>query len=134
MTNLDGVAEVARSDAQALLTAIARADAALDLEGFLATLAPSAVMRIGSQPELSGQSAIGGAIADLFGAMRSGIRHDIARVWGNGEALVYQAQATFLLRDGRDVTLPYVNVLDIGPDRRILRYAIAIDLSPLRGN
>jgi ketosteroid isomerase-like protein len=133
MTNFDGVSAEARADTQTLISAIARADAALDLEGFLALLAPDAVMRIGSQPALVGVHAIRAAIAGLFGAMRSGVIHEVTRVWGDNTSLVYQAEATFPLKDGRDLTLPYVNVLDVGPDRRVLRYVIAIDLAPMRG-
>ncbi len=133
MTNYEGVSHDARSHAEDLISAIARADAALDLEAFMATLAPDAVLRIGSQPETIGGDAIRIAIGGLFGAMRSGIEHHVFRVWGNRSALVYQAEATFSLKDGRDITLPYVNVLDIGADTRVARYAIAIDLAPVRG-
>jgi ketosteroid isomerase-like protein len=133
MTDFDGVAPDARAPAEALISAIARADAALDVEAFLALLAPDVVLRIGAQLEQTGHAAVRAAIAGLFGAMRSGVRHDVARVWGHRRTIVYQADATFFLKDGRDVTLPYVNVLDIGTDGLIGRYAIAIDLSPMRG-
>ena len=129
--NIAGVSQAARAEALALISAIARADAALDLEGFLALLAPDAILRIGSQPALNGIAAIGAAIAGLFAGMRAGIRHSVRRVWGDSETLVYQAEAAFPLKDGRDVTLPYVNVLDIGPGGRVGRYDIAIDLSAM---
>jgi len=132
MTNFDGVSQAARALAEARISAIQRADANLDVESFLALLEPDAVLRIGAQPEQVGQTAIRATIAGLFAAMRSGVRHEIARVWGNAESLVYQAEATFLLKDGRDLKLPYVNVLDIGSGGLVSRYHIAIDLSPMR--
>ena len=131
MTDVAGVSHAGRADAERLIAAIARADAGLDLEGFLALLAPDVVMRIGSQAELRGKEAVREAIAGLFGGMRAGIRHTVSRAWGDGDVLVYQAEATFPLRDGRDITLPYVNVLDLGAGGRVVRYVIAIDLSPM---
>ncbi len=107
------------------------ADGALDLESFLALLTPDIVLRIGSQPELQGHAAVSMAITGMFAMMRSGIRHTLHQQWQSDNVLIYEATAEFFLKDGRDITLPYVNVLSVESDERVSQYKIYIDLSPL---
>lgn len=107
------------------------ADGALDLESFLALLTPDIVFRIGSQPELQGHAEVSMAITGMFAMMRSGIRHTLQQQWQSDNVIVYEASATFFLKDGRDITLSYVNVLSVESDGRVSQYKIYIDLSPL---
>lgn len=120
-----------RAAAQALIERIFLADGALDLDGFMAVLAPTVTLRIGSQAPIEGSASVRAAIARLFSMMRSGIEHRLIAAWGDDAQLVYQAEATFHLGDARDITLPYVNVLTRAPEG-VSRYCIYIDLGPLR--
>lgn len=114
------------------ILAIFAADAALDLDGFMALLTENVRLSIGSQPPLQGHAAVRQAIAGLFGLMRAGIRHRLVTRFGTPDGmLAYQAEADFALQTGRDVTVGYVNVLHTAADGRISDYRIFIDLSPL---
>ena len=115
-----------------LIAAIFAADAALDLDGFMALLTDDVQLHIGSQPPVPGRAAVRQAIAGLFGLLRGGVRHRLlARFGSPAGTLAYQAEASFALKDGRDVTLPYVNLLHLAPDGRVDDYRIFIDLAPL---
>ena len=127
-------AQIAEERSYPIVAKIFSADGALDLDAFLAVLTPDIVLRIGSQPELRGQMAVSQAIASMFSMMRSGIVHTLHQQWQNGNVLAYEASAAFFLKDGRDITLPYVNVLTLTGDDRVNDYKIYIDLSPLHSS
>ncbi len=131
MLPYDSLAPDRRDRAEALIRRIFAADGALDTGAFLAVLDPGGTLRIGSQPALQGRAAIRPAIAGLFAGQRKGIEHRLLRAWGSSGMLVYEAEATFHLRDGRDVRLPYVNVLQVPAKGLATDYRIYIDLSPL---
>jgi ketosteroid isomerase-like protein len=120
-----------RAAAQTLIESVFAADAARDLDGFMALLAPDITLRLGSQPELHGQAAVRAAIGGLFGMLAGGIQHRLIAVWGGGDVLAYQAEAAFSLQGGRSVTLPYVNVLRTASDGLVAEYRIHIDPAPL---
>lgn len=127
-----GLPAAHRDAARSLIERVFSADAARDLDGFMALLAPDIVFRLGSQPELHGQAAVRAAIGGLFGMLAGGIEHHLRSVWGSAETvLAYQAEATFKRPDGSIATLPYVNVLHMAPDGLVADYRIHIDPAPL---
>lgn len=125
------------SVADAIIQRVFAADRDLNIEAFVRLLSPDVVLRIGSQPPIVGVDAVRRAIGGLFAGMRSGIQHTLQQSWTErsgeeGGSVVYQAEAVFHLRDGRDVSLPYVNVLRIDRSGLVSHYFIYIDLTPLR--
>ncbi len=122
----------------AIIERVFAADRDLNAEAFVQLLTPDLVLRIGSQPVIVGVEAVRQAINSLFAGMRSGIQHTLQQSWTDrsderGVSLVYQADAVFHLRDGRDVALPYVNVLRFAASGLVSHYSISVDLAPLRG-
>lgn len=124
------------SSGHQLIGRVFAADRQLDTEAFVQLLTTDVVLRIGSQPAIIGIDAVRQAINGLFAAMRSGVEHTLRHAWtdhdpARGNSLVYQAEALFHLKDGRDLSLPYVNVLRITPSGLVSHYLIYIDLSPM---
>jgi ketosteroid isomerase-like protein len=119
-----------RESAPARIAAIHRADAALDVAAFVALLSPDVEFRIGAGPALRGRDAVRAAVAGLFAQVRRGLVHEVRRAWGEGQTLVYEAEVTFPLKDGRDLVSPNVNVIDFDGHGLMSRYAICMDLSP----
>ena len=116
---------------QETIDAIFAADRERDVDAFLRLLTEDAVMRVGAGPQAHGRTAIRQLVGGLFAAQRAGIVHRLIRVWADGQMIAVQAEAAMSLRDGRDILLPYVNVLTLNGTGLIEDYRIHIDLSPL---
>lgn len=121
---------LSRADAESLVGRIHAADHALDLPAFLALLDPHVRLRLGSQPPLEGTESVRLAIAGLFSQL-TGIRHRLLDLSVQGTTITFEAEITYTVKDGRTVTLPYVDVLRVGGDGLITDYRIYIDLAPL---
>ncbi len=119
-----------RSAPAELIAKCQAADAALDADAFVALLTPEVVFRMGNQPEVQGREAVRAAVASLFGQLQS-IQHRTIHIWEDGAEIALRAEVTFRRRDGREVILPYVNVLTIAREGLISDYRIHIDASPL---
>ncbi len=115
--------------ARTLVAQVQAADAALDVDAFVALLTPDVVFRIGNQPAIQGREAVRSAITQLFSLMKS-IQHRTLGLWAEGDRVALQAEVTFTLTDGREVVLPYMNALRIA-NSQICDYRIHIDLQPL---
>jgi len=100
-----------------------------DTEQFLGVIAPDARFRFGSAPPVSGHDAIGAAV-DGFLASIAGLSHALERVVSSGSALLIEGEVTYTRHDNSEITLPFVNVLEI-EDRLISDYKIYIDIGPL---
>ena len=107
------------------------ADGAMNTAAFVALLTDDASLRIGSHPALQGKAAITEAVNGVFAMMRSGLEHRLIEMWGTDDVLVYEAEVTYRLKDGRDLVLPYTNVLRLADTGRVADYRIYIDLAPL---
>ena len=116
---------------QDVIGKIFAADESLDLEAFVALLARDAVMRVGAGPDVRGHPAIRSLVKGLFAAQRMGIKHHLIRTWPGRPVMAYQAEAAMALADGRDLVLPYVNVLTLDETGMITDYRVHIDMSPL---
>lgn len=127
----EALPEDLRAAARRFIEAVFRADAAADIDAFLALLTADVTLRLGSQPALTGQAAVRAALGGLFAMLEDGIRHRLIAAWGGADSLAYQAEATLRLRAGQDVALPYVNVVRFAPDGRARDYRIHIDMAPL---
>ena len=106
------------------------ADAALDADRFVSKLTQSASFRLGGNPAVVGRQAIRDMVAKTFSAFRS-IRHRLVEFVEKADTLVYEAEVTYTFQDGRELTLPYVNVLRFD-GQQVSDYRIYLDLSVLQ--
>jgi ketosteroid isomerase-like protein len=106
------------------------ADAALDADGFVAKLSPGASFKLGGSPAVVGRDAIRAEVARTFAAFRS-IRHRLVEAFEQPGTLVYEAEVTYTLPDGRTLTAPYVNILRFDGEE-VSDYRIYLDLSVMQ--
>lgn len=83
----------------------------------------------GSQPPVEGRAAIEEAVRALFESVKS-LRHSLRRCWSMPGTLLCEGSVTYTRLDGRQVTLPFLNVFDM-EDGRIRRYQVFVDPGPL---
>jgi limonene-1,2-epoxide hydrolase len=102
----------------------------MDVDSFVAHLAPDARFVYGSRPPVDGTDDIAATVRGFFAAF-AGIDHEIDRVFdcGTGTAVV-EGRVTYRLPEGREITLPFANVFGLEGEA-IRDYRIYIDPSPL---
>ena len=111
--------------AKNLLAAVDRKDT----EQFLGFIAEDARFRFGSAPPVTGHDAIRGAVGGFFASI-AGLSHALNRVVSSGSALLIEGDVTYTRHDKSEITLPFVNVLEVANDL-IVDYKIYIDIGPL---
>jgi len=119
-----------RGAARAVIGEIHAADHALDVDRFLALLAPTVCFQLGSQPQLHGLAAVRGAVDGLFRSL-AGVEHALRDFWLGERTIVFQADVTYTLPGRPQIVLPYVDVLRMSGQLLVEDYRIFIDLSPL---
>jgi hypothetical protein len=102
---------------------------AKDSRRFLSFLTENAQFRFGNNPPAIGHAAIGAAVDGFFASIRSS-RHDILNNWAPPGHLVSQGMVTYIRHDGGTLTLPFVNVFNMGGNL-VQDYLIYIDATPL---
>jgi len=102
---------------------------ARDTPRFLTFLTEDAVFRYGSGAPVVGRASIGAAIDAFFSGLRS-CSHRLLRTWRDGDGFVCQGEVSYVLSDGRRVTLPFCNVFTLRGEL-ISRYEIYIDPTPV---
>lgn len=104
---------------------------ARDAEAFAAYLTETGCFRYGSQAPVVGRRAVAEHVAGFFFGL-SGLRHELKGFWwGEADALCFvQGEVTYFLADGREVTLPFLNLFRMAGER-IDDYRIYADPSPL---
>lgn len=107
------------------------ADQAMDADRFVSVLTDKATMRIGGGSVIEGRDCIRLVVVELFSGFAS-ISHALVQAYDHPQRLIYEAEVTYGLKDGRSLVLPYVNVLRFADDL-IDDYRIYIDLSLLHG-
>jgi ketosteroid isomerase-like protein len=113
-----------------LIQRIYAADEALDVDAFVALLAPDVQFRLGSNPPVKGRETVRQVIANFFATIQK-LKHHLIEVWEHGNTIVFQAEVTYTRKDGSQVTLPYIDVLELDGSQ-IKDYKIYIDLAPLQ--
>jgi ketosteroid isomerase-like protein len=106
-----------------------RASDALDVDGWVAYLAPGVRFRFGNADPLTGREAVRQAVAEFFTTI-SGLRHTIVRDWRADDMIIQKLEVTYTRRDGKTVTVPAVNLLRVS-DGLIADYEIYVDLAPV---
>jgi ketosteroid isomerase-like protein len=108
--------------------------AALDADGvpgLFPYLDENVSFRFGSFPPGRGRDAFDAAWRTISTDIDS-LSHEILDVWDAGESAVCRGNVTYVLRDGRRITVPFANVfyLDGG---KITKYLIHVDASAVFG-
>ena len=109
----------------ALLSAVDARDA----DRFVAFLTDDGKFTYANAPAVVGRSAVRTAVAAFFALVRS-LEHTPRHVWTVPGHVVVEGTVRYVRHDGREVTLPFVNVLALAGDR-IADYRIYIDGAPL---
>ncbi len=102
---------------------------AMDMEGFLAFIAPDAKFRFASAPPVQGHAAIREAVGGFFASI-AGLSHELRRLVSQGNAVVCEGEVTYTRHDGSAITLPFCNVFETDAGL-ISVYRIYIDIAPL---
>lgn len=110
---------------QVRLAEVFRAIDRKDPDAFVSHLTDDAVFRHGSQEPVKGKEAIRAAIAAFFDTVES-LHHRLIDTWHDEGSLVMQGEVTYMTKDQREVTIPFVNVFRLEGDL-ISEYLIYID-------
>ena len=100
-----------------------------DTEAFLEYLSDDALFRFGSAPAVRGSETIRAAVGGFFDTIK-GSSHTLNNTLVNGSALVCEGEVTYQRLNGSELTLPFVNVFELG-GKLISHYKIYIDIAPL---
>ena len=101
----------------------------MDVESFLAFIAPDGSFRFGSAPPVKGHAAIGEAVGGFFTSIAA-LKHDLHRIVVDDNAAMLEGEAHYTRHDESMISLPFVNVFEFD-GALISDYRIYIDISPL---
>lgn len=120
----------------ALQMAVQAADCALDPEQ-ASNWAEGGSFRIGNLPEVKGRDAIRSFLRGFFGqGLFTELSHRVISLVETKDATVFQAVATYRLKDGKTVDIPYANWVTYTRENGALKfntYRVYIDPAPLFG-
>ena len=102
---------------------------ARDVEGFLAYLAPDARFVFANFPAAAGTAAIRALLEGFFGGIRA-LAHTVDDSWSVPGHRVMRGTVRYTRLDGREVSMPFCNVLAMS-GTRVADYRIYIDPSAL---
>lgn len=111
------------------IAALLAAVDAKDADRFVSFLADDASFAYANAPPVLGRDAVRAAVAGFFAQVRS-LAHAAAHVWRVPGHVVVEGTVRYVRHDGREVTLPFVNVLALDGDR-ISSYRVYVDGAPL---
>jgi ketosteroid isomerase-like protein len=103
----------------------------MDADGFAAYMADDGVFRFGSQEPVRGRQAVRDHVSGFFGAIKA-LRHRLGDRWEGDASLVCEGEVTYTLLDGRNVTLPFVDIFRFEGDK-ISDYLVYVDPAPMAG-
>jgi ketosteroid isomerase-like protein len=103
----------------------------MDPDGLLRWYAGDARFRFGNAPAAEGKAAIAEVLRGFYGAIRS-MRHRGTGCWVGLDSGVWEAEVTFVTKDGAEHTLPAVSVLRLR-DGLVADFRFVMDPAPLGG-
>lgn len=117
------------TDQETWLASLFAAIDAMDVERFVAHLAPDVEFQFGNLPAVNGTAPVAAMVAGFFAGLR-GLRHTRLESWAAADTLICRGTVDYVRQDGHEVSLPYANImrLDAGLARE---YRIYADVSPL---
>jgi hypothetical protein len=102
---------------------------AMRLEEFAAGLAPDVEVVVGNNPPMKGRQAAKDGIGHFFSTIR-GLKHHVINVV-EGKGLTFlETKVDYLRKDGREVTIPVVTVLERQGDL-VKSLRIYFDVAPV---
>jgi len=117
------------SDVHAWNAAVLAAVDAKDADRFAAFLTDDARFTYANAPSVVGREAVRAAVDAFFARVRS-LAHTPRHVWTVPGHIVVEGTVRYVRHDGREVTLPFVNVLALAGDR-VSDYRVYVDGTPL---
>lgn len=102
---------------------------AMDSQRFVAHLTPEAEFQFGNLPPVRGAAQIMAMVGSFFAGLR-GLRHTLLERWANGDTLVCRGTVTYFRHDGREVTVPFANIMRRDGEQAS-EYRIYADVSSL---
>lgn len=109
----------------ALLSAVDAKDA----DRFVSFLADDGRFVYANTPAVVGREAVKAAVGAFFASVRT-LRHTPRHVWQVPGHVVVEGTVRYMRHDGREVSLPFVNVLELAGDL-VAEYRIYVDAAPL---
>lgn len=103
---------------------------ARDTNGWIEYLNDDARFCFGNAPAVVGKSAIHDAVNAFFSTL-SAVKHDIAEIWTLPGAVIFRGKVEYTRVDGRNLTVPFANVLKLDDGGLIREYLIYADTSEL---
>ncbi len=101
----------------------------MDADAFVKYLIDDAVFVYGSGSPVTGKENIKDFLGVFYGNL-TGILHRITRVWETGETMFVQTRCTYTMKDGREITIPAINLFYMEGDL-IKDYLIYADPTPM---
>ena len=86
-------------------------------------------LRLGNADATHGKAAFGDAVNGFLSSI-AGVRHEILRIYTDGDAATVEFDVHYTRHDGRVVTLPCCNVFRLR-ERLIAEYRSYIDATPV---
>lgn len=102
---------------------------AMRLDDFIAGLTPDVEVVVGNNPAMKGRAQVKEGIGQLFGAI-DGIRHNVVNVADMPDRTFLETNVDYLRKDGRQVTIPVVTVLERKGDL-VKSLRIYFDIAPV---
>lgn len=102
---------------------------AMRLDDFIAGLTPDVEVVVGNNPAMRGRAQVKEGIGQLFGAI-DGIRHNLVNVADAPDRTFLETNVDYLRKDGRQVTIPVVTVLERKGDL-VKSLRIYFDIAPV---
>lgn len=107
-----------------------------DAQAIAAKFTPDISLRFGNRPQVQGRDAARASFAQTASALRA-VKHELTGVTNGedeqGPVVSAEANVTYTLADGREVTVPATSTLRL-KDGLVRDYRIFIDTTPVFGN
>ncbi len=101
----------------------------MDPEGFASFLTEDGAFVFGNQQPVRGRAAVAEAVASFFSTI-AGLKHQLVNQWNGPESSVVEGRVTYTRKDGRHVTVPFMDVLETRGGK-VRDYRIYVDVAPL---
>lgn len=103
----------------------------IDAQEYVSYFAPDGQVVFGNDQPITGHEAILSAMKQFYGSLES-MHHAIANLWvENGDTLISQAVATYQPKQGKQVSLPVVTIINLAGEK-VRKVQFYMDLSPLK--
>ena len=119
----------AANDVREWAHSLFRAIDARDAKRFVEFVADDGSFRYANFPPAVGKPAVEAAVAGFFGSIAA-IGHRIDDVWSVPGHIVCRGTVTYTRLDGREVSMPFCNVLALAGER-VTEYRVYVDPAPL---